>query len=390
MARKRSNNEGSIYKRKNGTWRAQVTLDGRRLGKTFKTQREARKWLQKTNRQIDDGLRYANTQITLDEFIANWLISTKASRRPSTWSVYETATRLYILPHLGKIKLKDLRPGQIQWMYNHMLEQKVGVPTVLKVHAVLHSALAQAEKMGMINHNPVSATQPPKEPTREMAILTDSQVSQMLIALQGHRLEALIHLAVVSGMRQMELLGLKWTDLDWIRRTIKVERQLDRPTGKGIQFSAPKTRFGKRSVALGRKTIEVLRNHYERQQGDRLRVGENWNEHDLIFTNRNGGPLHPRNLLRDFKLMLKRAGLPVIRFHDLRHTAASLMLNSGIAPIIVSRRLGHARASITLDIYGHLIPSMQSEAAEKIDELITPIPLHRVAPDLSSEKAGRL
>ena len=302
----------------------------------------------------------------------------------------KSSTRLYILPNLGNIKLKDLRPDQIQWMYNRMLEQNVGIPTVLKVHGVLHSALAQAEKMGMISRNPVSATQPPKEPAREMAILNEIQVSQLLIALHGHRLEAVIHLAIVTGMRQMELLGLKWTDLDWIRKTIKVERQLDRPDGEGVQFSAPKTRYGKRSVALGRKSIDVLRSHYERQQGDRQRVGENWNVHDLIFPNRDGGPMDPRNLLRDFKIVLRNAGLPVIRFHDLRHTAASLMLNNGVAPIIVSRRLGHARASITLDIYGHLIPSMQSEAAEMIDELITPIPLHRVAPDLSTEKASRL
>ena len=199
------------------------------------------------------GLRYANTQTTLAEYIANWLISTKSSRRPSTWRIYEFSTRLYILPNLGNIKLKDLRPDQIQWMYNRMLEQNVGIPTVLKVHGVLHSALAQAEKMGMISHNPVSATQPPKGPAREMAILNESQVSQLLIALHGHRLEAVIHLAIVTGMRQMELLGLKWTDLDWIRKTIKVERQLDRPDGEGVKFSAPKTRYGKRSVALGRK-----------------------------------------------------------------------------------------------------------------------------------------
>ena len=144
----------------------------------------------------------------------------------------KSSTRLYILPNLGNIKLKDLRPDQIQWMYNHLLEQNIGIPTVRKVHTVLHSALAQAEKLGMINRNPVSATQPPKAPDREMAFLTDSQVSQLLIALQGHRLEALIHLAIVTGMRQMELLGLKWTDLDWTRRTIKVERQLDRPDGE--------------------------------------------------------------------------------------------------------------------------------------------------------------
>jgi integrase len=121
--------------------------------------------------------------------------------------------------------------------------------------------------------------------------------------------------------------------------------------------------------------MEILRLHYEKQQQLRKEAGEIWSEHGLIFTTNNGTPIHPRNLLRDFRILLKDAGLPQIRFHDLRHTAASLMLNNGIPVIVVSRRLGHARASITLDVYGHLIPSMQAEAAELMDELIMPVPV---------------
>ncbi len=166
---------------------------------------------------------------------------------------------------------------------------------------------------------------------------------------------------------------MKWTDLDWVRQSLKVERQLLRPDGDGIEFSSPKTSYGKRSLALGRKTIDVLRTHNGRQQAERLAAGDKWVENGLIFANSLGGPIHPRNLLRNFKQLLRDAGLPAIRFHDLRHTAASLMLNAGIPVIVVSRRLGHARASITLDVYGHLIPSLQAEAAEKIDELVTPV-----------------
>jgi integrase len=153
-----------------------------------------------------------------------------------------------------------------------------------------------------------------------MAILNESQVSQMLVAAKGHRWEALYHLAVISGMRQMELLGLKWTDLDWIRQVLRVERQLIRPGKHGVQFSAPKTRFGKRSILLGRRTVEILRGHYDRQQMERLAAGDKWCEHGLIFTNSLGGPIDPRNLLRDYKRLLHEAGLPNIRFHDLRHT----------------------------------------------------------------------
>lgn len=178
-------------------------------------------------------------------------------------------------------------------------------------------------------------------------------------------------------------------NLDWIKQTLRVERQLAKPDGTGVKFSAPKTRHGRRTVALGSRSIETLRTHYEHQQVERISAGDCWQEYDLIFTTRNGTPIHPRNIYRDYKKLLKNAGLPDIRFHDLRHTAASLMLNNGIPPIVVSRRLGHARASITLDVYGHLIPSMQIEAAETIDDLVTPVPLHTVAHGLSAEPAAR-
>jgi integrase len=381
MAKKRGNNEGSISRRKNGSWRGQVVLQGRRLSFSADTRREAQEWLKKTISQIDGGMTFASTKISVEEYLIGWLTSTKASKRLTTWNHYNQLTHSYIIPNLGQIKIKDLRTDYIQGMYNLLLDQNVGVYTILKIHTLLHSALAQAFRLSIIPRNPAGFVQPPKAPATEMAVLNESQVSHLLVAAKGHRTEALYHLAVISGMRQMELLGLKWTDLDWIRQTIKVERQLVRPNGHEVQFSSPKTRLGKRSVSLGRKTIEILRSHYERQQLERLAAGKKWSELDLIFTNSLGGPIDPRNLLREFKQLLHDAGLPDIRFHDLRHTAASLMLNNGIPPIVVSRRLGHARASITLDVYGHLIPTMQTEAAEMIDDLVIPIVLQPALTD---------
>jgi integrase len=195
----------------------------------------------------------------------------------------------------------------------------------------------------------------------------------MLVTARDTRLESILHLAVTTGMRQMELLGLKWTDLDWTKQTIKVERQLVRPEENVAQFAAPKTKYGRRTISMGSRSIEIIRGHYERQNAERIKAGVKWREHGLIFTNAEGGPLDPRNLLRDFKRLLSSSGLPPIRFHDLRHTAASLMLNHNIPVLVVSRMLGHARPSITLDVYGHQIPSMQAGFAERIDELVTPI-----------------
>jgi integrase len=380
MAKIRGKNEGTIHKRENGTWRAQISLEGQRLSFTGKSRRECQDWLKKVNGQIDNGLTFASSLVVLGDFLKEWLENTKASNRQATWSQYEQLIRSYVLPHLGKTKLKDLRPDHVQSLYNQLLASGTGTHTVIKIHTLLHTALEHAIRLGLVNRNVTNATIPPKEPAKEMKILDESQISQLLVAAIGTRLEAILYFAVTTGMRQMELLGLKWSDLDWSKQTIKVERQLVRPDRGEAQFSQPKTRNGRRTVALGDRTIAVLRKHYDVQFQERKQAGERWTDHGLVFATKFGTPIHPRNLLRDFKILLKEAGLPEIRFHDLRHTAASLMLNHNIPVIVVSRRLGHAKPSITLDIYGHLIPSMQAEVAQKIDDLVSPVALNHLHP----------
>ena len=236
---------------------------------------------------------------------------------------------------------------------------------------VLHSALRQAVRMGTIGRNPASFVQTPQQPVKEMSTLDESQVSRFLVSTKSHRWEAVFS-SSSSHWRQTN--GTAWPEVDdpdWVRQTLKIERQLNRPDGEGMNFSAPKTRFGRRTIALGKKTIEILHKHYERQQAERQTAGNAWQENGLIFTTGKGTPIHHCNLVRDFKKLLKDAGLPDIRFHDLRHTNASLQLNQGIPVITVSRRLGHAKASITLDIYGHLIASLQEDVADMIDDLVT-------------------
>jgi integrase len=375
VAKKRANNEGTIYKLPSGSWCAQLSLEGRRMSKTFRTQKEALEWNRLMRGQIDDGLTYSSAQMTLGEYMSNWLTNTQSSKRPRTWEQCRQVVQKHILPSLGPIRMKNLHQEHIQAFYNRLLEQDTGIYTIRKIHDILHSAFEPAVNVGMLKRNPTSFVHVPKLPDTEMTILNDSQVSQFLVSLNGHRWEALFVLAIITGARQMELLGLKWADLDWDRRTLKITRQLNRPDGSGVSFSAPKTRHGKRTIPLGVKTIDILRKHYQLQQAERQAAAEAWQEHDLIFTTSNGTPIHPRNLLRDFKILLRNAGLPAIRFHDLRHTAASLMLNDNIAPIMVSRYLGHARASITMDIYAHLIPTMQAEVADRIDDLILPVPV---------------
>jgi integrase len=373
MPRKRGQNEGSIFQRKDGLWTVQVTIQNKRISKYFKTQSECREWLRNTQSQIHNGLTLAGARITVIEFLEQWLGTIRESVRPKTLYQYSQIVRQHIVPRLGIIKLKDLRPDQIQALYNEKLDKGVSARTVLLTHSVLHKALNQALKLGMIGRNPAQAVSRQKFSHKEMRVLTSDQARTFLSAAESTRYRALFHLALHTGMREGELLGLKWEDLDWVTRQLHVKRQLQRTPGKGLVFAEPKTAAGRRTIVLSRSMVEKLREHMENQDQVRQQAGEKWQENGLIFPTTIGTPMAARNMYEDFKILLKRIGLPIIRFHDLRHTAATLMLQQGVHPKIVQERLGHADISMTMNIYSHVLPSMQEEAAEKLDELLTPI-----------------
>lgn len=387
MTKRRGNLEGSIFQRKNGTWRGQISLNGRRLSFGAKTRQEVHAWLKQIQKQVDGGLTYQGASTVLSEFLDNWLVSIRTTVRPGTWSHYEIACRNHINPVLGRTRLKDINAIHIQALYDQKSQLGVGPRTVKVIHVVLHRSLEHAVKLGMIGRNPTNAVTPPRYQPDEMKFFDENQVSQLMLAAREDRNEALYHLAVVTGMRQSELLALKWSDLDWSKKSLKVQRQLKRQGLEDGYFSSPKTKAGRRSITLGDGTINQLRAHYERQRLERMAAGEHWKENDLIFPSTVGTPIDQHNLLKSFKRLLISAGLPAIRFHDLRHTAASLMSNHGIPPIVVARRLGHSKVSITLDTYGHLMPEMQNEAAELMDDLVTPvqIELHHTAPQPNLE-----
>jgi len=375
MAKKRGNNEGSIYKRNNGTWRAMVTVQGRRLTHTAKTKNEGQNWIRGMLDEIDNGLTYDNTRVSLETFMEDWLVSVEPSLRYNTFKQYSQITRQHILPVLGKIQLRDLKPEHIQQLYNQMVKKDFGLRTVQLVHSVIHRALVHAVKLGSIPRNPDDATTPPKPKAKEMRFLDENQVQQLLITARAKndQLFALYHLAIATGMRQGEILGLKWSDLDWEQGLLQVQRQLTIKKGGGFEFTVPKTKAGVRRIDLGENTLRILREHRQQQFIQMQMAGERWQENDLIFPSEIGTIYKRDKLRKQFKCLLKEAGLPAIRFHDLRHTGASLLLNNGIPVIVVSRRLGHARPSITLDVYGHLIPEKQKEVAILMDQLLTPI-----------------
>lgn len=372
MAKRRGNREGSVWRERKG-WRAAVSLDGKRVTRSFRTKEECRVWLQEMRSKIDQGLTYKAVRLTLERYLMDWLSVHRLGLTPKTGERYEQLTRDYIIPELGKYRLQDLRIEQVERAYLDLLEAGVSVRNVRFVHAVLHRCLNDATKRGITTFNAAHGARLPKKKHIEMNILDEDQVLHLLIAAQGDRHDALYHLAIKTGMRQGELLGLKWADLDWKKGIIRVRRQVQRVKGQGMVFMPPKTKSGYRAIQLGEQALQKLREHRSKQEIKKALAADRWQDEDLIFPSSIGTPQSPSNLLKEFKVLLEVSGLPKIRFHDLRHTAASLMLNNGIPALVVSKVLGHSKPSTTLDIYGHLIPIMQEEVANLMDDLVTPI-----------------
>lgn len=344
---------------------------------TAKTKREGQDWLRRRLEKIDNGLTYEGAQVTLKRFMNDWLLSIEPSIRYNTFKQYRQITNQHIQPVLGEIKLSDLKPDHIQQLYNRMVRNGTGLRTVQITHSVIHRVLVHAVKLGLISRNLDQSTTPPKPKHQEMKFWDENQAQRFLLTakLNNDLFYTLYHLAIATGMRQGKLLGVRWADMELEKGILHVQRQLTKKKGGGYEFTTPKTKAGKREIGLGTATVAILKEHRQKQFELMGIKGEQWHEQDLMFPSQTGMPLDRDNLRKHFKRLLKNSGLPRIRFHDLRHTAASLMLNNGVPVIVVSRRLGHARPSITLDIYGHLIPSKQQEIASLMDQLLTPIQL---------------
>jgi integrase len=367
---KRANGEGSVFKRGN-RWVAQVGSGKNRETKYFETQKDANAWRHTIIEQRRQGLVFAGSKVSLSKFLDEWLVVAKTSVRPNTYQQYSQVVHQHINPVLGEIVLRDLRPDHVQSLYTNKLANGVSPNTTRMIHAVIHRALNHALKLGLVYRNVADSVTRPKVVRKEMKTLNDYQVRQLIQVAESEQMRLLLWVAVVTGLRQGELLGLKWSDLDWTSRRIQVQRQVQRRKGDGLVFCEPKSASGRRVIVLGKSTIEKLREYKNNQLKERILLGEKWQDYDLIFPSPIGTPLDPSNVLKAYKDCLKRAGLPNLRFHDLRHSAATLMLQQGVNPKIVSERLGHSDISLTLNTYSHVLPPMQEEAAEKMDDLLT-------------------
>ena len=375
MPRRRGNNEGSIYQRNDGRWVAVVSCQdfhGRTKRKYIygKSRKVVKDKLIKNLSDQHKGLLVAPETQTLGDFLARWLEdSVKGSTSERTHESYACVVRKHIVPILGYIPLQNLQPHQIQYLYRKKREEGL-TRTVQLIHAVLHRALNMAMKWNMVQRNVADAVDRPKFPRREMKVLNQDEANRLLKAAQGGPLYALYVLAIACGLRQGELLGLKWKDFDQEAGTLHIQRQVQWVKGKA-QFKEPKTSKSRRTVMLPQVAVKALQKHRAVQAEQRLANGNRWQDQGLIFTSEVGTAINQSNLLsKSFYPLREKAEVPKIRFHDLRHTAATLLLQQGVHPKIVQERLGHSQISLTLDTYSHVLPTMQQEAADKMDAIL--------------------
>jgi integrase len=373
----RGHGEGSIYRRKDGRWTAEISLEGGKSKFHYgKTRKEVQEKLKKALYEQQQGILVTGAQQKVGQFLTHWLEDVhRQSIRPRTYERYEEIVRLHLAPGIGHHQLQKLSPQHLQSFYKEKLEEGLSTTTVISFHNVLHKALETAVRWNLIARNTCDLVSPPRRKRFEIQPLSIQQIQQFLAVARGHRQEALFILALATGMRRGELLALKWQDLDLEQGTVQVRRILTRiPSklpGRGYEEAEPKTDKGRRSIALPSFAAEALKQHHLRQLEARLKAGPAWQDHDYVFCTSIGTHLNPtRDVLDALKSLLEKAGLPEIRFHDLRHSSATMLLGMKVHPKIVQELLGHSQIAITLDIYSHVLPTMQEEAMNKIDEAL--------------------
>ena len=373
---KRGNGEGSISRRKSGGWCAQYTVhtsQGRKRRTLYgKTRQEVATSLSKALADREGGLTFDADNMTVGEYLARWLSdSVKGTVRISTFERHEQIVRAHLVTAFGRMKVKNLTPAHVRSLHREKLEDGLAPATVRKIHSTLHKALSQAVADGLIPRNAADVKAPRPAPD-EMRPLSEAEARTFLDAAREaeDRFEALYVLAITTGLRRGELLGLRWDDADLDRGTLRVGRSLVREGGRYV-VGETKTKRGRRRVNLTPRTVAALKAHRKRQLEQRVRVGSLYEDHGLIFASENGTPLNPENLVkRSFKPLLTRADLPEIRFHDLRHTCATLLLSRGVHPKIVQELLGHATIAMTLDTYSHYLPSMGDQASDAMGDAL--------------------
>ena len=376
MSSRRPQGEGSVYRLPDGRWRGVVDLgwhDGKRRRKyiTRGTQAEVVRELRRLTAAAEAGRLPIARAPTLGQWLERYLNEVAASSvRPSTLRRYRQELRLYIAPALGKVPLDKLKPSQVSDFYRSQLLH-LSPGSVRRLHALLRRSLGVAVRWQLIPWNPVTAVDPPSLTSLEVHPFDVKEAQLFLAAASGDRSQARWLIAISLGLRQGEVLGLAWRDVDLDQRVLAVRQTLQYRPGEGFHLVPPKTARSRRIVPLPDAVVEALKLRREQQETDRLAAGaEFWEDWGLVFTTRFGTPLSPRNDYRDFQRLVGSAGLRHVRLHDLRHTAASLMLAQGVNPRVVMEILGHSQISVTMNTYSHVTSASSREAVARVEGLL--------------------
>jgi len=374
------------------------TPSGRRGRRRFtfygtKTQAEAEQ--ARLVHQFETGALLNQDRMTVAEYLTHWLdVYAKPNTAPRTYERYEEIVRLHLSPALGAHRLGKLTPLHIQAYYEDALQngRKVrsrkevrshhrkseqeakdsphglAARTVLHHHRLLRQALQQAVRWQMIPRNPVDAVKPPRALARRMNVLSDTEVVKLLKGTEGMRLHMPLVLAIHTGVRRGELLGLRWADCDLESGALFINRALQ-DVGGELVFGEPKTPRSRRRIPLPKSALAALKQHRREQAQRRLALGPLYMDHDLVICREDGRPWHPGSFSAEWRQEAKRLGINA-RWHDLRHTHATLLLRAGVNPKVVQERLGHASITTTMDLYAQVLPDMQEHAAECFDTLL--------------------
>ena len=370
---------GSITKRtgrRGTTWYGRYDykpITGKRAFKrvTAATKRECEALLREAIHAAENGKSRFGDRASLAEHLDQWLASVEPTVRPATLHRYADIARRHVRPDLGQIKLVKLTPLDLQRLYATKLESGPSATTVQLVHSVIHRELKQARRWGMVDRNVSELVDAPKGRVPDVVTWNAEQAARVLAGAESTDLAPLWHLVLLCGMRRGELLGLMWDYIDLERGTLAVRRTLGRVSpGAKCELGPSKSAGGRRSIALPPSCVGALRKHRAAQNAERMRLGPAWEDRGFVFTNGLGAPVHIIALMGRFDKLVKAAGVPRIRFHEMRHTCATLLMAQGTHPKIVQERLGHSDVSMTPNRYSHVTPTMQRQAADALDQML--------------------
>jgi integrase len=383
MTERRSTGEGTVRQLADGTWWGQtslgyaVTYDER--GRPLQRRRIRRSVRGRTRGEVLRKLSALRTQgagqhgaagKAVGAFLGDWLERSRLRVRPSTWDRYADVVRVHIVPELGKVRLERLTSDQVQRLCLGVHERGRAPRTVAMVRAVLRTALNDAMRRRLVAHNAAEYVDLPRVVSQPVPAMTPTGAEAVLVAVSGHRISSLVEVALATGLRQGELLGLQWPDVDFDGNRLSVRWALQLVNGSPILVE-PKTRQSRRTLPLTPGAVAALRAQRQRQREDRLRAGARWRGgEDFVFTTVTGGPVGGVELTRAFKRVLVAAGLPPMRWHDLRHGTASLLIAQGVELRVVMEVLGHSTISLTANTYAHVSEAMLGTARDALDRAL--------------------